>query len=123
LTFTPVSGSAQVTSGDPAVMPALTGVVTDTITNLPVVGAVVTLTDNQSLVYTTTSSINGAYTLSCALGHPMYTGAASVTAHAPGYNLAQGHNPAITINPGANTKHIQLTKDLPFHTSLPSVFR
>ena len=108
-TATLVSGSAQVIAGNPATMPVLSGVVTDTVTGLPVAGATVTLTDSLSLAYTTTVSANGTYTLSCALGQPIMTGSGKATATQPGYKPAVGYNSSVTINAGANIKNIPLT--------------
>jgi hypothetical protein len=107
-TATLVSGSVAVT-GSTGVIPALTGVVTDTITRLPVVDAVVTLTDSQSLVYTTTVGAGGAYAFSCATGQQINSGPAQVTARAQGYDAAAGYNPAVTITNGATQKNVPLT--------------
>jgi hypothetical protein len=109
LTATLVSGTAQVTPGNPVTMPALSGVVTDTVTGLPVAGATVTLTDSLSLPYTTTVAANGTYTLACTLGQAITAGSGTATASAPAHSAAAGYSPLVTINPGANSKNIPLT--------------
>jgi hypothetical protein len=104
-----VNGFAQVTAGDPLSQTSLIGVVTNTVSGLPVPGARVTLTDSFSLVYTTTVAANGSYTFACADGQPIATGVGSLVASALGYAPKLGYSPAVTLTTATNTKHAPLT--------------
>jgi hypothetical protein len=114
-------GFAQVTAGDPLSTTSLSGLVTNTVSGLPVPGARVSFTDSLGLVYTTTSSDNGSYAFACAQGQPVATGNGTLVASAQGFDPAQGYNPAVSLGPAATTKHAPLTpRDRPVY---PLYFR
>ncbi len=79
----------------------LTGVVTDTITTLPIAGATVVVTDSSNVVYNITTDAAGRYGVT-----NLPTGPATVTASKTGYGSATA---SPTIVPGANTQDLSLT--------------
>jgi uncharacterized repeat protein (TIGR01451 family) len=79
----------------------LTGLVTDAVTTLPIVGASVAVTDSSNGVHTVTTDATGHYSVTV-----LPTGPASVTASQIGYGSA-GANP--TIVAGANIQNLSLT--------------
>ena len=87
----------------------LTGVVTDTVTGLPVSGASVVFTDAQSHVFTATTSVEGRFLFTSTLAAPIVPGEGTLNAYHPGYVLAAGYAPTTTIVAGANVKNAPLT--------------
>jgi len=79
----------------------LTGLVTDAVTTLPIVGASVAVTDSSNAVHAVTTDATGHYSVTV-----LPTGPASVTASQIGYGSA-GANP--TIIAGANIQNLSLT--------------
>jgi uncharacterized repeat protein (TIGR01451 family) len=87
----------------------LSGVVTDTVTGLPITGASVIFTDAQSHVFTTTTSVDGRFFFTSTLITPIGTGAGTLNAYHPGYVMPASYVPTTTIVAGENVKNALLT--------------
>ena len=100
----------QVNTQNLALTPTtLTGVVTDTVTGLPIPNATIIFTDSQGMVFTATTSVSGAYAFTSTLTRPIAAGVGTLTSGATSYVPAAGYSPSVTINPGANVKDAPLT--------------
>ncbi|MBN1874131.1 MAG: DUF11 domain-containing protein [Anaerolineae bacterium] len=84
----------------------LRGTVTDSVTNNPIPGATVVVTDSVGHIYTTTTDASGMYTFTGTVANPLEGGAAEVTASAGGYTP---NTEMPTLTPGAtNTQNLVL---------------
>ncbi len=104
--FTPASANPVIVAGgnvqDINLTPTtLSGVITDSLTGLPISGATVSVTDSSNVVHTVSTDGTGYYSAS-----RLPTGYATVTASMPGYSSASS---SLSLVPGANTQNEALT--------------